>query len=129
MSAAGADTEPPGGGRFDEAGDATRRTRLANERTYLAWWRSGLTALAVAIGAGRIAPELTGGPAWPYAVLGAAYGIFGIVLIGYGFRRVKAVEAAVTRGEYASPDLRVLGSMTVFGVLVGVATVLVVLLA
>ena len=31
------DTEPPGGGRFDEAGDATRRTRLANERTYLAW--------------------------------------------------------------------------------------------
>jgi hypothetical protein len=42
---------------------------------------------------------------------------------------VKAVEAAVTRGEYASPDLRVLGSMTVFGVLVGVATVLVVLLA
>jgi hypothetical protein len=25
--------QPPGGGRFDEAGDATRRTRLANERT------------------------------------------------------------------------------------------------
>lgn len=34
--------EPPGGGRFDEAGDATRRTRLANERTYLAWWRTDL---------------------------------------------------------------------------------------
>jgi len=25
--------------------DATRRTRLSNERTYVAWWRGGLTAL------------------------------------------------------------------------------------
>jgi uncharacterized membrane protein YidH (DUF202 family) len=29
-----------------EAVDASRRTRLANERTELAWWRTGLTALA-----------------------------------------------------------------------------------
>ena len=29
--------------------DATRRTRLANERTYLAWWRTGLAALAVGL--------------------------------------------------------------------------------
>jgi putative membrane protein len=27
----------------DKARDATRRTQLANERTYLAWWRTGLT--------------------------------------------------------------------------------------
>ena len=33
-----------------ETADALRRTRLANERTYLAWWRSALTALAVAVG-------------------------------------------------------------------------------
>jgi uncharacterized membrane protein YidH (DUF202 family) len=36
-----------------EVQDATRRTRLANERTYLAWLRSGLTALAASFGAGR----------------------------------------------------------------------------
>src|SRR5437870_13076633 len=35
--------------KFDEALDATRRTRLANERTYLAWWRTGLTSLAVSL--------------------------------------------------------------------------------
>lgn len=35
---------------FDEARDATRRTRLANERTYLAWWRTGLMSFA-AVGA------------------------------------------------------------------------------
>ena len=48
--------------------DATRRTRLANERTYLAWWRSGLTALAVSFGAGRIVPELSGGANEPEAI-------------------------------------------------------------
>jgi putative membrane protein len=42
-----------------EVGDATRRTRLANERTYLAWWRTGLTALAVGIGIGRIVPGVS----------------------------------------------------------------------
>ncbi|MET0972771.1 MAG: DUF202 domain-containing protein, partial [Thermoleophilaceae bacterium] len=29
--------------------DVTRRTRLANERTYLAWLRTGLTAFAVSL--------------------------------------------------------------------------------
>ena len=40
---------------MEDSRDATRRTRLANERTYLAWWRTGLTAFAVSFGAGRIA--------------------------------------------------------------------------
>ncbi len=40
----------------DATVDATRRTRLANERTYLAWLRGGLTALAVALGAGPSPP-------------------------------------------------------------------------
>ena len=108
--------------------DATRRTRLANERTYLAWWRTGLTALAVSVGAGRLVPELTDGPHWPYTALGIAYGIFGIVFIGYGFRRLHAVEEALSRGEYAGPDDRLAAALAVLGVLVGVATVLVVAL-
>ena len=40
--------------------DATRRTRLASERTYLAWWRTALAAFAVSLGVGKIVPELTG---------------------------------------------------------------------
>src|SRR3954471_6926801 len=54
------------GNEQSEVGDALRRTPLANERTYLAWWRSALTALAVAVGTGRIAPGLAGGAVWPY---------------------------------------------------------------
>jgi len=48
-------------GPQNEAGDALRRTRLANERTYLAWWRTGLTAFAVGLGAGKLVPELSSG--------------------------------------------------------------------
>jgi uncharacterized membrane protein YidH (DUF202 family) len=45
-----------------EAVDATRRTRLADERTELAWWRTGLTALAVALAVGRVIPGLDDEP-------------------------------------------------------------------
>jgi len=85
----------------DETRDATRRTRLATERTYLAWWRTGLTAFAVAFGAGRIVPELTGGAAWPYAAIGVAFGLVGVAFIAYGYVRQKQVDEALARGDYA----------------------------
>ena len=56
-----------------ESGDATRRTRLAGERIQLAWWRTGLTSLAVGIGIGRVVPELNADlDATPYVALGDA---------------------------------------------------------
>jgi inner membrane protein YidH len=89
--------------RFDEARDATRRTRLANERTYLAWWRTGLTALAVSFGAGRLLPELSkGSTTWPYEVIGAAFAVVGVGFIVQGWYRQRRIEDALDRGEYAS---------------------------
>jgi len=112
---------PPGGGRYDEAGDATRRTRLANERTYLAWWRTGLTAFAVSIGAGRVVPALTDERTWPYIVVGIGFGLLGVAFVAYGFKRMREVDAAIGRGEYAPPDSRVLGLLAVAGVVLGLA--------
>src|SRR5436305_11772952 len=55
---------------FDQAGDATRRTWLANERTWLAWVRTGLTSTAVALGVGKLVPELAHAHTrWPYEAL------------------------------------------------------------
>ena len=62
-----------------EVADATRRTRLANERTYLAWLRSALTALAVAIGAGKIVPGVTDGSSWPFELLGAGFAVLALI--------------------------------------------------
>jgi putative membrane protein len=113
--------EPPGGGRFDEAGDATRRTRLANERTYLAWWRTGLTAFAVSLGAGKLVPALTDDTRWPYLLVGIGFALLGLAFVAYGYRRQLDVDAAIARGEYAPPNGRVLGLLAAMGVVLGVA--------
>lgn len=109
-----------------EAEDATRRTRLASERTYLAWIRSGLTALAVALGAGRLVPELAGGAAWPYELLGVGYGLLGIGFVAYGVRRQVAVEDAIARGDWAPLDRNAALGFAVGGVVLGVATIAVI---
>lgn len=109
-----------------EPTDALRRTRLANERTYLAWWRSALTALAVAIGTGRIAPGLTGGTVWPYRVLGAAFGVLGVVIAGCAIARHRNVERALASGDYAPLDDRVAMAIAGATVVLGVATVVLV---
>jgi len=97
------DRETPSSGRFDEAGDATRRTRLANERTFLAWWRTGLTAFAVSIATGKVVPAIAQGPAWPYAAFGVAFAALGVCASAYGFLRQRIVEQALRRGEYSRP--------------------------
>ena len=120
------DRQPPGGGRFDEAGDATRRTRLANERTYLAWWRTGLTAFAVSLGAGKLVPALTDETRWPYVVVGAGFALLGLAFVSYGYRRQQLVERAVVRGEYVRPDERLLAWLTGIGVLLGLMLLVIV---
>jgi putative membrane protein len=109
--------------------DATRRTRLAGERTQLAWWRTGLTAIAVGIAVGRVIPDLGGGSArWPYTLVGAGFALYGVALIVYGTVRVREVEAALSRGEYSSPSDRFLGAITLAGAVLGVATLVLILI-
>ena len=115
------DERAPGGGRFDEAGDATRRTRLANERTYLAWWRTGLTAFAVSLGSGKLVPVLTKESRWPYVVVGVGFALLGVAFVAYGFVRQRAVEAAIARGEFERPDERLLAVLAATGVVLGFA--------
>jgi putative membrane protein len=105
-----------------EAEDATRRTRLANERTYLAWWRTGLTSLAVGVGIGKIAAEIAGGSNWPYVAVGALFTVLGLAFVAYGFWRLREVEAALSRGEFAPPDDRLIALLTFAGVLLGLVT-------
>lgn len=112
-----------------ETADATRRTRLANERTYLAWWRTGLTAFAVSLGVGRIVPDLTKSERWPYAVVGAGYAALGLALLAYGFARERAVERALIEGRFAAVDVWAVGALTGFGVTLGVLTLVLVLVA
>jgi len=105
-----------------DAVDATRRTRLANERTYLAWLRTGLTALAVAIGVGKIVPGVTDVARLPFELLGAGFAVLGVALVVYGVRRFVRVEAALDEGRFAPLEARGAISLAVVAAVLGTAT-------
>ncbi|MCW3009071.1 MAG: hypothetical protein JWP17_3697 [Solirubrobacterales bacterium] len=108
----------------EETGDATRRTHLANERTQLAWWRTGLASLAVGVGVGRVVPELSDGAGGhlAYALLGAGFVIYGILFILAGTWRQRQVESAVIGGRWRAQDAQMVLVLTVIGVALSVAT-------
>lgn len=109
--------------RAEDVVDATRRTRLAAERTYLAWWRSGLAALAVSVGVGKLVPELTAGRSIGYELLGVGYGLLGVAFIGYGYWRQRVMEGAMAEGGFVPFHDRASLAFAVAGVLLGIATV------
>jgi putative membrane protein len=115
--------------REDAAADPSRRTRLANERTELAWWRTGLTAFAVAVAVSRIVPELADTKhRWPYVVAGVCFAVYGIAVIAYGSIRRRAVERSLLEGRFPDPLGPAQGALAVGGVVLGVITVVLVLL-
>jgi putative membrane protein len=114
---------------MDEDADALRRTRLANERTYLAWWRTGLTAFAVSIGSGKLIPALAGGTTWPYTALGIGFAILGLFCCAYGLRRHREVEQAVRRDEFVPADDRMVLVLSVAGTVLGLLLVVVLFVA
>ncbi|HWV84663.1 MAG TPA: DUF202 domain-containing protein [Capillimicrobium sp.] len=116
----GAEPERAGGGEF--AGDATRRTFLANERTQLAWWRTGLTSVAVGVGVGRVVPELGGGEHWAYAAVGVGYIVYGLLFVLVGTWRQRQVERAVLEHGWRAQDRMILLAMTAGGVVLALAT-------
>jgi inner membrane protein YidH len=68
-----------------------RRTDLAVERTYLAWWRTGMTGYAVALAIARIVPDLAQTKVqWPYTLLGIGFAVLGTGCLVYGEHRRRA---------------------------------------
>jgi putative membrane protein len=109
---------------FDQDGDATRRTWLAGERTVLAWLRTGLTATAVALAVGKVVPDLReGGTTWPFVVLGAGYGLLGVLIVAYGLHRGREVDRAIRAGRWLTLDDRAMWLIGGLAIALGVLAV------
>jgi len=107
--------------------DQARRTSMAAERTWLAWWRTALAASAGALAVGRFAPELLAGDAWPYVLLGCAYAALAIGLLIIGALRQRELEHAMRTGEHRPLSFRAVGVFTIGGIVLALTTVVLVI--
>lgn len=109
--------------------DPSRRTSLAAERTWLAWWRTGLGATAVAVGVGRILPGFTHGAHWPLRLLGLAYALLAVAVLVIGAIRQGRVAAALRSGSYDELSSRLVLWLTAAAVALATGTLIVVAVA
>ena len=106
--------------------DQMRRSSMAAERTWLAWWRSGLAATVGALAVGRFAPDLLDVTAWPYVVIGCGYAALAIGLLVMGAKRQRDLEASLYGDEHRPISFRLVAVFTAGGVLVALASVVLV---
>jgi putative membrane protein len=107
--------------------DQARRTSMAAERTWLAWWRSSLAASAGALAVGRFGPELLDVASWPYVLLGCGYAGLAIGLLVTGALRQRELERALRTGGHVPLRFRTVGVFTVGGVALALVTIVLVI--
>jgi putative membrane protein len=108
--------------------DATRRTRLANERTFLAWWRTALGTEGLAVAVGKVLPEVTDDAHWPYVVLGLILALLGAALAAVGWWRHQTVDRALQGGDEAITPVWLVASLGAVLTFAGVTIALLVVL-
>jgi putative membrane protein len=135
-----AQPQPPTGSKHTDAADEAasvptspsdldqaRRTSMAAERTWLAWWRTALGATAGALAVGRFAPQLLNVAAWPYILLGCGYASLAVGLLIVGAQRQRELEHALRTGGHIPLRFRTVAVFTVGGVALAVMTVVLVI--
>jgi putative membrane protein len=114
--------------RYDTDGpDPSRRTMLAAERTWLAWWRTGMAAATAAVAVGGVVPELVDGGRTPYVMLGIGYAALSAAVMVGGWQRHRRVQLALARGEYEDVPGRWIAGLTIAGGLLSIATLAVII--
>ena len=106
--------------------DVTRRTRLAAERTWLAWWRSGIAASTAAVAVGGVVPELVEGGRTAYVVLGAGYAALAAAVFVLAALRRRQVDRALDRGGYERLGESGVAAVTLAGITLALATLAVI---
>jgi putative membrane protein len=111
------------------ASGEVHRTQLAHERTYLAWWRTGLAGIAAGFGVGRVLPEVIGGTNWPYVALGTVLTAAGLAAMVYGIWHYRELQAALLQDREPRTGEGFVLALAAVGIVVGAAAVVLVLLA
>ena len=111
----------------DETGlsdSAPRRTWLAAERTYLAWLRTGLGALGLALAVGRLLPALIDADHVAFGLLGAGYAALGVFLLVLAAYRAQRTRTALANDRPLPTDYWAIWVLTAASIVLAVATII-----
>ena len=111
------------------AEDPTRRTRLAAERTWLAWWRSGIAASTAAVAVGGVVPELVDSGRTAWIVLGCGYALLAAAVFAGAAVRRRQVERALLAGSWEGLSDKGVVALTLVAMTLALATFVVILVA
>ena len=103
--------------------EASRRTHLAQERTLLAWWRTGVAIAAVALAIGGLLPRLSHVPRGRFIALGVGYGVLAVVFVVGGSIRDRASRKAFAANSFAELPTWMVATLTIYMTLLVVLTV------
>jgi putative membrane protein len=106
---------------------APRRTLLAAERTYLAWLRTGLGALGLAVAVGRLLPALIDASHLAFGMLGAGYAMFGVLVLVLAAYRAQRTRAALAARRPMPTDFWAIWLLTGISLVLAVATIVLIL--
>jgi putative membrane protein len=99
------------------------------ERTWLAWWRTGLVSAAAAVALGRVAPEVLDGRDFPYIVIGVGYAALAVAMLALGGIRQRRLARAVNEGRFSELSGTWVAWLTIAGAVLAVITMVVVAVA
>jgi hypothetical protein len=78
---------------------------------------------------GGVLPNALDTSRWAFAALGVAYAALAVALFWAGWARQRRAEEALSRGGYAHLDRRLVGLFSASGVVLAVATAVLILVA
>ena len=87
--------------RESHPSEPLRRTQFAEERTLLAWWRTGIATAGVALAVGGILPKLSDVARDRAIALGAGYGVLALCFIVGGSLRDSLSRKALESGSFS----------------------------
>lgn len=106
----------------------SRRTVLAAERTWLAWFRTGIGVATAAIGVGGIIPRLVEGSVWLYVLLGAGFALLAVAVFVEGWYRQKQIYAALASDGDVPTGISAITALSIAGGVLALATLIVIII-
>ena len=109
---------------MSHSSEPLRRTQFAEERTLLAWWRTGIATAGVALAVGGILPKLSDlARDWAVA-LGVGYGVLALCFVVGGTLRDYRSRQTLESGSFSRFPARAATLITIYISGLIIATVL-----